>query len=257
MQRSTGLLIGAAALLSAAVPGSARAEAPDARTEALSIGSPTRGSIRGAVALEGSRVLKLRWPDRARWALPDLVSMLQRAARRVEREHPGSVLLVGTLSRREGGEVPGHASHQSGRDADIGFYYLDSKGRSVRTARLMRVTPERRVAGQPELRFDVTRNWDLVAAMLTDPEVIVQHIFVANFLRETLLDEAKRRRVSRSVLARATRALLQPSSGPPHDDHFHVRIACPSGQTAVCVSTPGMDRVANDGAEQERSRKGS
>src|SRR5690349_10977335 len=90
-----------------------------AAAAAKSVGAPNDGALVGGVPLEPSAELRLRWPDGPRWALPSLVSMLERAAQRVGRRFPGSVLLVGDLSRREGGALPGHASHESGRDADV------------------------------------------------------------------------------------------------------------------------------------------
>ena len=86
---------------------------------ALSIGSPTDGALRGGVAIEERDYLALRWPDGPRWGLPSMIRMLDRAAARVSQKHQGSVLLVGELSRQRGGELPGHASHESGRDADV------------------------------------------------------------------------------------------------------------------------------------------
>lgn len=204
----------------------------------ISVGSPNDGALRGGLALAPAAHIQLRWPDGPRWALPQLVRMLDRAALRVERHHPGSVLLVGELSRRGGGSLPGHSSHESGRDADVAFYYKDAQGRPVRTGRLMRVDATGRVDGNGELRFDETRTWRLVEAFLTDSEVVVQRIFISNSLRQRLLEEARRLGVSRKILDRADFALKQPTSGPAHDDHLHVRMACPRDQRDVCIADP-------------------
>ena len=40
-------------------------------------------------------------------------------------------MLVGDLSSEQGGKLSGHTSHQSGRDADVGFYATDARGRAV------------------------------------------------------------------------------------------------------------------------------
>jgi penicillin-insensitive murein endopeptidase len=230
---------------SPSAPANAKQGRPDGKRRpivqrvALSVGSPTDGALEGGVPVEPSPHLSLRWPDGPRWALPRLVRMLHRAARRVEQRHPGSILLVGELSNRDGGELSGHASHESGRDVDIGFYYIDASGRSVRTDRLMRVGSHGRVADDRRLRFDDARNWRLIEAILTDSEVVVQNMFLADALSRRLLAFAERSGVSKRILRRARAALRQPSSGPPHDDHLHVRIACPPGQRGVCIPTPG------------------
>jgi penicillin-insensitive murein endopeptidase len=175
--------------------------------------------------------------------------MLERAARRVERRFPGSILLVGDLSRREGGSLSGHLSHKSGRDADVGFYYSDAGGRSVRTPRLLPVRPSGTVFSEASLRFDEARNWALVEALLTDSDVIVQRIFVAAPLKHRLLEYARRHGTRAEVVDRADSAMRQPVHGRPHDDHFHVRIACPRDQHDVCVPEPG----AVEHASRERT----
>lgn len=209
---------------------------------ACSVGSPTEGALIGGVPLEEGAELRLRWPDGPRWALPDLVSLLERAARRVHGLFPGSVLLVGDLSRREGGALVGHMSHESGRDADVGFYYADPEGHVVRTEQLLPVRPSGSVVSEAHLHFDEARNWALVESFLIDPLVRVQRIFVAEPLKEKLLDFARRHGAPDAVIARAAAALRQPGSGPSHDDHFHVRIACPRGQTEICLPNPVVAR---------------
>lgn len=256
------LLASTACLLLASIAGTGAAQ-PRVRWPAdtgsvlpRSIGSPTDGALIGGVALEEGAGLRLRWPDGPRWALPQLVSLLQRAARRVHGLYPGSVLVVGDLSRREGGALSGHVSHESGRDADVGFYYSDTEGRPVRPERLLPVSATGQVPAAAELRFDEARNWALVETFLTDRRARVQRIFVAEPLKRRLLDFARRRGAPEAVISRAATALRQPGSGPSHDDHFHVRIACPPGSDPLCVPHPGAEAVAAHGrtAALERGR---
>jgi penicillin-insensitive murein endopeptidase len=131
------------------------------------------------------------------------------------------VLLVGDLSSREGGYLPGHASHRNGRDADVAFYYSDAHGNRVMSERLL---PVRSSGSAPlGLRFDEARNWALIEAFVSDARV--QAIFVAASLERRLIDYARRQGARREIVARADAAMRQPSHGAPHDDHFHVRIA--------------------------------
>jgi penicillin-insensitive murein endopeptidase len=214
---------------------------------ARSVGSPTDGSLVGGVPLREGAELRLRWPEGPRWALPALVTMLERAARTVERRFPGSILLVGDLSSRQGGSLSGHVSHESGRDADVGFYYADAGGRSVRTPKLLPVRPSGTVSSAGNLRFDEARNWALVEALLTDSGVMVQRIFVAAPLKQRLLEYARRHGTRPDVVGRADSAMRQPVHGRPHDDHFHVRIACPREQHDVCVPEPGaVERASRE-----------
>jgi penicillin-insensitive murein endopeptidase len=169
---------------------------------------------------------------------------LEHAAEAVDRRFPGSILLVGDLSRREGGALSGHVSHESGRDADVGFYYTDERGRSVRTPRLLAVAPSGAVPYAAGLRFDEARNWTLIASLLRGTDALVQSIFVADYVERRLLDYARRQGIGSELVDRAAKAMRQPS-GSPHDDHFHVRIACPrepgqpqSEGDRVCIPDP-------------------
>jgi penicillin-insensitive murein endopeptidase len=212
---------------------------------AISIGSPTDGGLAGGVPLRERAELRLRWPEGPRWALPGLVEMLERVSRRVDRRFPGSVMLVGDLSRQDGGDLAGHASHESGRDADVGFYYRDPAGASVRSERLLAVLPSGRVSDAANLHFDDARNWALVEAILTDSKTAVERIFVAATVKRRLIDFAVHSKASGSIVARARSTLREPGSGPVHDDHFHVRVACPRSEREVCVHDPREARERN------------
>jgi penicillin-insensitive murein endopeptidase len=133
-----------------------------------------------------------------------------------------------------------HRSHASGRDIDIFFFARDSAGRPVRDLpAMLRFAADGRAvrwstakAGRdpaypvPEARFDAPRNWALVRAMLANPTVEVQWIFVDQTLASLMLTEAERQGTESSLLARASALLHQPSDSQPHDDHMHVRLFC-------------------------------
>ncbi|MEZ4306659.1 MAG: penicillin-insensitive murein endopeptidase [Polyangiaceae bacterium] len=141
-----------------------------------SIGAPNRGKLSGAIKLHKSKGLKLR--DRAQaWGTPDLVKLLQRAAGKVRKKYPKSVMLVGDLSKKSGGPLTGHNSHQSGRVADVGFYVANSKeagGDDRGSSRSGDGSSEKVSWAQ----FDDARNWALVEALLTDKNTTVRHLRV-------------------------------------------------------------------------------
>src|SRR5437763_16456686 len=97
----------------------------------------------------------------------------------------------------------------------------------------------------PGGRFDDAKNWALVAAVLDDPAARVTHIFVSSPLRQRLLAYAAHAGVPEGLRTRAAFAMVQPHGTLPHDDHFHVRIACPGGMT-TCIENPAM-RIARRG----------
>ncbi len=98
---------------------------------AASIGSPSRGSLLFGVELSASETIERagKYP----YGTVSVVAAIERAVREVNRCFPGAhKLAVGDLSRRRGGWLLPHRSHQSGLDADLGFYYRSGPAWYVR-----------------------------------------------------------------------------------------------------------------------------
>lgn len=213
---------------------------------AMSIGSPTEGRlVGGAHLLPGDhlRIVPQYANGDVRWGLEPLVGMLDRAARSVRRQFPDAVMSVGHLSRNGGGEIDRHASHESGRDADVGFYVKNHIGKPVYADHFVPFTGDGTSRSWPGAQFDDARNWALVAALVTDPQAKVTHLFVATPLRARLLAYAERIGVPHATRQRASEVMAQPRGALPHDDHFHVRIACPSGMDK-CIELPVAKRTS-------------
>lgn len=162
------------------------------------------------------------------WGTARLVALVQRVARALAPGLGGVALKVGELSGEHGGLIQRHRSHRNGRDVDLLFFARDeatsepvSAPDFVRYNRLGlsvgRATP---------LRFDVERNWNLIEALLRDERAGVARIFVADWLRRMLLDHARAAGKATWLIDRAEKVLVQPGDALPHDDHFHVRVAC-------------------------------
>jgi murein endopeptidase len=104
----------------------------------LSVGYPNDGWQLRAKRLRSSDRLKVRKDCRKNsYGHPALVLMLERTAKDIFAAQKGSVMLVGDLSDENGGPLYGHRSHQSGRDADIGFFVTDKKGRPITSDRFV------------------------------------------------------------------------------------------------------------------------
>ncbi len=79
----------------------------------LSLGEPNRGRLLGGVPLQSSRLLEVVAPDFS-FGTHETVAYLERAVRKVHELHPGTPpLYVGHISRKSGGYVSPHRSHQS------------------------------------------------------------------------------------------------------------------------------------------------
>lgn len=210
---------------------------------------------------------------RRNYGTDELVQLLVRASRRVKRRHRKATLGVADLSPRGGGPTPEHKSHRSGRDVDLLFYQLDhDTGKPVRPEAMLpfdkdgepisaeepasapaggdasaaagaaRVEPStdgtapapaEEEQAEERRRFDVERNWTLVRALVTDPLVSVQWIFIDRDLRALLLRHARRRKVPEHIIARAATVLRHARA---HADHLHVRVFCsPSDRVHGCI----------------------
>jgi penicillin-insensitive murein endopeptidase len=222
--------------------------------KADSIGSPNEGHLEGGVHLDVTkpyfRVVPMYTSGDVRWGLPQMMSLLDRAARTVNKRYPGSVLDVGDVSQKGGGDVLRHHSHESGRDADIGFYAVDAKGKQLHHHGFIKFDAAGESPTIPGAHFDLPRNWLLIEQILTDPGARASHIFIAEPLRQRLLGYARTHGVARALLDRAQIVLMQPTASLPHDDHFHVRISCPATMRGTCVELAknlphGKNRVAH------------
>lgn len=211
------------------------------KTVALSVGYPNDGKLIGAQRFRETKQMKLipaYAGSPAKWALPELLDLLDRASRTVAKRYPGSVLGIGELSGPQGGPISRHRSHQTGRDADVGFYLVDAKGRAMRPLQLVEMGPDGRSTVRSTTRFDEKRNWAFVAALLQDKQVEVTHIFVWSKLRARLLAHAEKIGAPRALREKAAQVMSQPANVQRHADHFHVRIGCPKSLVAQgCIDS--------------------
>jgi penicillin-insensitive murein endopeptidase len=227
-----------------------------------SVGSPTDGHLIGGSHLEEApylRIVPAYQSGDVRWGLGSLVTILDDAARSVHKQFPDAVTSVGHLSKPGGGDVDRHASHESGRDADIGFFIRSQTGRPLYSDHFVPFKGDGTAPSWPGAYFDDARNWAFVSALVNDPHARVTYLFVATPIRARLLAYAERAGASLSARARAAELLMQPHGSLPHDDHFHVRVGCPDGQKG-CIELPIMPRgkrLANGTASRARVTGGS
>lgn len=222
---------------------------PDMWTDftSVSAGMPNDGRLRRPAKLPTRGTgyyVPGKWRERGRhYGTDELVAAIQRAAEQVRGKDWRVKLGVGDLSQKEGKKIRFHSSHQSGRDVDLIFYHTNDQRRPIKPPEQTMIhfgidgepfVPEGQTAaeayeGQDDWasrRFDDKRNWALVRALLSDPAIRVQWIFVSSALRDRLLRYAKRHDEPRWVIEYARVVMRQPLGAAPHDDHFHVRVYC-------------------------------
>ena len=81
------------------------------------------GTLAGAEHLDEGDGIHVRRPQRA-FGAPQVVEYVRHAVAEVRALYPDvPTLAIGDLSSEHGGVLPGHVSHRSGRDVDVGFYF--------------------------------------------------------------------------------------------------------------------------------------
>jgi penicillin-insensitive murein endopeptidase len=234
------LLAAAALLLLAGVPvladppakelfGAAHTPAQLSNGGTLSIGSYAKGCLAGAVQLpaDGPGWQAMRLSRDRRWGAPELVQYIESLAAAAKADGwPG--LLVGDMGGARGGPMPsGHASHQIGLDADIWLMPAPHAGLSAderENLSAISVLKKGSRDADPKLLTEDKRMLIYRAANLPG----VARIFVAPGIKKALCAINWR---DRSFLHK-----LRPWYG--HDDHFHVRLACPAGESTCVDQAP-------------------
>ncbi len=200
---------------------SGRPEVLTYRRRSRSVGRPTSGYLRDARCLPESGPGFIAFsPNRC--ATDETITILLYAIRELMREYPSSVpVVIGALSRPQGGRLKPHKSHRSGRDVDIGYFAVGNR-------------PLRTFADLRPDEIDYDKTFYLMATLIATGRV--DFIFVNYALQPRFVEAARRLgyddeqidylfqypkgRKSRTGLIRHARG---------HTRHFHVRFACPRG----------------------------
>jgi murein endopeptidase len=183
----------------------------------LSIGTPDAGLLLNPMPFPEGSLWTVRDPDES-WGTDETIGYIVTAIETVEARYPGSPrLVIGDLSDPTGGRLNRHRSHQTGRDADIGFYYRRGPAASFVSAR------------QKDL--DLPRTWALARALVTETDV--DRIFVDRSLISALYAQAVAEDEDRDwlndVFGRSgEKGIIQHERR--HKDHFHVRFYNPRAQ---------------------------
>lgn len=192
-------------------------ELPDSFSESL--GSPNAGRLANAVPLPRHRGYVIRDHARA-WGTNEVVHGIHSAFVRLSRKFPKSPKIeLHDISRREGGFLDEHRSHQSGRDADLAYFRKRCRGNVCDFSKTKPGT------------LDAKRQWTLIEPWLRAG--IVESMFVDYSLQKPLYREARRKGATRKELelwfqyprGRGS-ALGVVRHYKSHADHLHVRFAC-------------------------------
>lgn len=194
------------------------------------IGVPHSGVQTDAVELprRGKGFARYRPYSDHYWGQPRLIAAVERAAAKVHDEFPGGKpLLLGDLSARDGGKIPGHRSHRTGRDIDLLWYVTTPSGAPVVSPGFIKLSGDGLAqVGEDFYALDVPRQWALIKALIQDPEASVQWMFCSLPVEALLIDYARAKGEPDALVWYAETVLQQPGDSAPHDDHIHMRFAC-------------------------------
>ncbi|MEY4545585.1 MAG: hypothetical protein RL685_1780 [Pseudomonadota bacterium] len=201
-----------------------------ARGMALAIGSYSGGCVQGAQELpspaEGGRYRVMK-PERHRtFGHPQLIDFVQQLGAGLEKKKLGP-LGVGDLGQARGGPAPsGHASHQTGLDVDLWFEVGEAGAQQHSVVDL----ETQKTSAYWSQRVPV-----MLELAARDPRVA--RIFVNALIKRELCQSTQG---DRSWLNK-----LRPWWG--HNEHFHVRLACPA-DSPECQAQPPLP--TGDGCEE-------
>ncbi|MCP4386382.1 MAG: penicillin-insensitive murein endopeptidase [Hyphomicrobiales bacterium] len=195
------------------------------------VGAYSNGCVAGAVALpaDGPEWQHMRLSRNRSWGTPQLVAFVEKLARDAKTKDSWPGLLVGDLGQPRGGPTPtDHSSHENGLDVDIWFAPMPDRRLSVEERETMPLQSVLVPGSHFKLDMNkVPEGLDrLLKRTASYPEV--QRILVNPGIKKLLCD---RSRGDRGWL-RKIRPWYK------HDDHFHVRLRCPSGSSGCRAQKP-------------------
>lgn len=186
-------------------------------------GRTDKGQLQNAtdlakIAMAEGSFFRFIWPaNKTSFGTMDMAAIIQKMAKFVHEKISGYVLTVGDVSAQRGGKLFSHLSHQNGLDADISYLVNNKRSEFASVVTNQGVNSD----------FLPAENWDLfkyafsvgrVELILVDTKV--KKSLCQQAIRASDLKDAQDRGFAYEILRRV---LLVKG----HDNHFHLRIACP------------------------------
>jgi hypothetical protein len=166
-----------------------------------------------------------RWDPSRSWATSYVVPVLESVAERVAYALPlADPLLIGDISRRGGGHLPGHVTHDAGIDVDIGLFWHGG---------------EQPLGGFVDLGpddLDVNATWILIQALLDSGQVaymLLDEAHIERLRRHAAALGVPQDRIDATFLPRNakldSKTVGVVRHAPNHRSHLHVRLLPPAG----------------------------
>jgi len=181
-------------------------------------GRPQHGTLEEGELLKSGPGWTIKKP-RLAWGTNQTVTYLMSCIPKVRAAHGKNTadVIIGDLSRKGGGFLAPHKSHQNGLDVDIGYYMT----RKSTTKVFRKASPK---------TLDVVRTWALLACFLATDDV--EYIFIDRALQKPLYEYARRKGKKKRWLKQVFQYPRHGGRGiirhqPSHINHFHIRFKAP------------------------------
>lgn len=212
-------------------------------------GHPNKGSIDSAISLselikKNSDVLHSVSPAEHQYGTDEMAHTLLLIGQWAK-EFGRQPVWVGDISKKNGGQLAHHKTHQRGLDADIAYLVYRHKPTGHRAQKLHdRFTEQFGMHGQLEENFDLESNYNLMARLMSEPTTF--KIFVGCAIYDALesYDQKKSNSIMKNIYAEKG-----------HEDHFHIRLKCPD-EAANCSEQWWQDPEARPRRQKKKASKG-
>lgn len=138
---------------------------------------------------------------------------------------PNYVMVIGDLSKKAGGKLGSHASHQNGLDADIAFFFKDAKIQDNLYSALSAGK-----SGAPISSWMADQQWELFKFAVGTKYVdrIFIHQTLKNSLCQLAIKKGEIKQDQKDGVVYETLRRLRPEKN--HYNHFHMRVKCSKAQ---------------------------
>jgi penicillin-insensitive murein DD-endopeptidase len=190
------------------------------REGGIAMGWHTDGRLDKGTRLSGAAIQQAYASRDTLWGAGIMVSLLENAANAFATLFlQGFKLVVGDISKRGGGFMPSHSSHQIGLDADIAYigydkFHLVLRGNSTMVS-----------------DFDFQKNWGFLRMLYGQNIVqdgrrhsVLNRVFMNPAIKRAFCDWAKKEGILQNPDDSDIMRRIRPTSG--HNKHFHVRLRC-------------------------------
>ena len=210
----------------------------------ISIGLTSAGRLINAVQVpKGGDAWTVVQPEYA-WGAAEVIHAITDAAEVVHDVHPDvQPLRINHISRKNGGHLRPHRSHQAGRDVDLGLYY--KAGIDPRTIAIRR-----------EDAMDLAANWTMLRRLLARShiELIIVDRRIQRALYNYAISIGEDREWLNSLFKNGFHSVFRHARS--HRDHFHVRFCAPRSQELGLRIQPLLVKVPTQNVVMHRVASG-